>query len=119
MILGGGSMTVVTAPDTTVQVVVPIAGPQGPKGDPGDGTGLDEIDARLAALEDQPRGHSTTVSAPTLLVQIQHGLPFRPAGVQCIDTSGDTVEHDGVTHPLPGITEVTFGAPFTGAINLS
>jgi hypothetical protein len=93
-----------TPPANTPAVVVPVAGPPGPQGPPGDSS---------TAL-----GRTETVSAPTYLAQIQHGLSFRP-GVHCLDTAGNGVHPATVTHPQPGITEVGFGAPFTGTIDLS
>lgn len=50
-------------------------------------------------------------SAPTLLVQVQHGLPYPPAGVLVRDGDGVIVDPADITHPLPGITEITFGVP--------
>lgn len=60
-----------------------------------------------------------TVDAPTTLVQVVHGLTFPPAGVLCIDTQGQIVEPATVSNPASGVTEVTFGFPFTGTVYLS
>jgi len=59
------------------------------------------------------------VPAPTLLVQAQHNLPWRPAGVLCIDTLDQIVEPAFISWPDAGITEITFGVPFTGTVYLS
>jgi hypothetical protein len=63
--------------------------------------------------------HTEVVSAPSLLVQAQHGLGFVPAGVMCVDPEGQIVEPAKITNPQLGITEVTFGFPFTGTVYLS
>lgn len=97
----------VTPPPSPSVAVVPVQGPQGPqgpKGDPGDSS---------ATL-----GYTHTQAAPTLLVQITHGLPFTPAGVRCVSPQGITEPAD-ITTPTAGVLEVTFGVPFTGVIILS
>ena len=106
------------APPAYGMTVLPVRGPAGPAGPPGDAS-VDEFIARLEALEAEPRGFVQTVNAPATLVQIHHGLSFNPAGVMNLDFSGTEIEESGVSHPFPGITEVTFGAPFTGTITLS
>ena len=52
-------------------------------------------------------------------MQVLHDLSWSPAGVLCRDTLGQLTEPDDVTYPLPGVTEVRFGAPFTGDIYVS
>lgn len=66
-----------------------------------------------------PEAFTATVSAPTTLVQITHGLGFRPSGVICTDTLDNEVFWSTKTDPQPGVTELTFGFPFTGTITLS
>ncbi len=116
---------IAVAPPVTPSVhVVAVAGPPGAKGDPGnsDVTALTAAVAAnqvaVAALQAQPRGWVHTQSAPTLLVQIVHGLPFVPAGVRCVDPQGIT-EPAAITTPATGVTEVAFGSPFTGTVYLS
>ena len=114
MILGGGVDVVVDVPappTITVAppsagsvVVVPVAGPPGPKGDPGDSSST--------------LGYTHTQPSPTLLVQIVHGLAFVPAGVRCVSPQGITEPAD-ITAPSTGVLEVSFGVPFTGVIILS
>jgi hypothetical protein len=53
------------------------------------------------------------------LVQLNHGLPFQPAGITCIDTNGVTTDFGAITYPMTGTCEITFGFPFTGTIYLS
>lgn len=84
-----------------------------------------EQDTRLSSLElggggDVPGlAYRHTQSSPAALVQIVHGLSFAPAGVLCTDTLGQLTEPDRITHPLLGVVEVLFGAPFTGDIAVS
>jgi hypothetical protein len=111
-------------PTSTTVTVLPVPGPPGPKGDPGDSdvTNLIAVvaanQAAVAALQNEPRGFVATISQPAQLVQVVHGLPFLPAGVRCRDPQG-LVEPADITHPAPGVTEVTFGTPFTGTITVS
>lgn len=104
--LGSGVTVQVEPPTTPTSVVVPIAGPQGPQGPPGDSS--------------EVLGFQHTQSSPVMLVQIIHNLPYKPAGIVCIAT-GDAAPLIGwsVAHPAAGITEVTFGVPFTGDIYVS
>jgi hypothetical protein len=53
------------------------------------------------------------------LVQINHNLPFQPAGVMCIDNNGVTTDFGAIAYPMSGTCEITFGFPFTGDIYLS
>lgn len=64
-------------------------------------------------------GHRHTQTTPVTLVQITHGLTFDPAGVTAVDTQDAVTEHDTISHPLPGVTELTYGAPFAGVVYLS
>lgn len=86
-------------------VVVPVQGPPGPVGPPGDTV------ASLAFTQ------NVTPSMTTVL--INHNLPFQPAGILCLDTTGDTVLGATVTHPQAGWIELQFGAPFNGTVFLS
>ena len=66
-----------------------------------------------------PGGYEHTVISPALLVQINHGLDWKPFPL-CIDSLGDRVEEEKVTYPSPGIVEVKFGVSFgPGKIYLS
>lgn len=78
-----------------------------------------EADGIVRAVSLPRSAYTQSVPQPTTFVQVQHGLPFPPAGVQCLETGGDEVEYASLTHPLPGVTEIGFGAPFTGMIHLS
>ena len=49
---------------------------------------------------------------------INHGLGFRPAGVQVTDTEGDPVE-GVVTHPDQNTTHIHFDVPVSGTADLS
>jgi hypothetical protein len=81
-------------------------GPQGPQGVPGD------AGAALAFVQ--------TVSSPSLNVQVNHGLPFRPSGIVCLETDGTpTPLGIGVSYPSLGQVQLIFGVPFTGTIYLS
>lgn len=59
----------------------------------------------------------TSVSA----VSITHGLGFAPAGIVCLDLSGNQVDQDRIAQPEPGVTEVFFDPSFSfsGTIYLS
>lgn len=88
-----------TAGDLTVSITVEASGSGGP------GTG--------------PGGYEHTVISPMMLVQINHGLDWKPMPL-CIDSLGDRVEEEGILYPSPGIIEVTFGVQFgPGKIYLS
>lgn len=65
-----------------------------------------------------PTDYTVTVSAPTNLVQVNHGLNWKPAGINCRDAQGP-VEPADVVYPAVGVLEISFGVPFTGTINLS
>lgn len=88
------------APPTTGTAVVPVAGPRGQVG----GTGA--------------MAYVYTSVSPSLLHQVQHGLSFKPS-VTCFESDGTQIEPASITHPSPGITEVTFGVPVTVEIDLS
>lgn len=100
----------VVAVEQRTIVAVSAPGPQGPRGiqgiqgPPGDPDAL---------------GYTYTTSSPAYLHQVQHGLPFKPAGVTCLDTDGAQVEYSDITHPAPGVTEVTFGVLIAPTIHLS
>jgi hypothetical protein len=95
---------VTLVPPTQGIVVAPIAGPPGPKGDPGDSAEL---------------GYVYTTSNPAMLHQIHHGLPFAPGGITCLDSDGGPLLGFTVTHPTTGVTEVAFGVAVTPTIFLS
>ncbi len=61
--------------------------------------------------------HTQTV--PSALVQIVHSLGYAPAGVLCVEDSGDITEPGSITYPMDGVVEVAFGFLFTGQIRLS
>lgn len=87
------------------QIVVPIQGPVGPQGPPGDsGSAL---------------GYGPVSVTNQALVQVNHGLPFQPAGIVCIDGNGVTTDYGAIAYPVSGTVEITFGFPFTGEIYLS
>ena len=51
---------------------------------------------------------------------INHGLPFNPAGIVCLESDGSPpLLGVSVSYPSTGVTELNFGAPFTGEIYLS
>lgn len=81
-------------------------GPQGPAGPPGDaGTALSFVQS---------------VSSPSLSVEINHNLPFYPAGITCLETDGSpALLGVTVSYPSVGSVALTFGVPFTGDIYLS
>lgn len=115
---------VVTPPDLSSTVLVlPVAGPPGPPGGEVDLTAIEDdvaaLQASVGVLQAEPRGYVHYQNASATLVQIVHGLPFRPAGVRCTDTQGNPTWPQHISDPAPGITEVTFGAPFIGEIDLS
>lgn len=65
-------------------------------------------------------GVEQAVNNPTNLVQVLHGLGFKPAGILSLDAIGTQIEHDRVTFPEPGITEIHYGASFgPGVVYLS
>lgn len=64
-------------------------------------------------------GYEHTVVTPMMLVQINHGLSWKPQPLN-LDSLGQQVEQDRVAYPAPGIIEVIFGVPFgPGKIYLS
>lgn len=85
--------------------VIPVAGPKGDKGDTGDSS--------------EVLSYRHTQSEPATLVQVVHGLPYRPAGIICTETDGYQLDYHTVSHPVDGVTEVTFGVGFVGTIDLS
>lgn len=106
--LRNGVVLKVIPPGPAETVVVPVAGPrgdQGPMGPPGSA--------------DVQGAYAHTQSAPVLLVQVQHGLDFRPAGVVCVESDGALIEPESITWPAAGITEITFGVPFAGTVYVS
>lgn len=65
-------------------------------------------------------GWTHSVANPATLHQIVHGFSWKPAGILSIDSIGDTVEYQTVSHPAAGVTEIRFGVPFgPGVIHLS
>ena len=94
----------VPVPDSTVHLV-PVAGPRGPIGPAGDAA---------ASL-----GYVHTQSSPAALVQVNHGLLFRPGGVVAKDTEGRVIDWDTLSWPTVSILEIDFGVPFSGTITIS
>lgn len=95
----------VAPPAPTSVVVLPVAGPTGPQGPPGDSAGL--------------FGYEHIQNIPVTLVQILHGFNYKPAGIVCLETDGVQLEYASVAHPLPGVTELTFESSFVGTIYVS
>lgn len=57
---------------------------------------------------------------PSTLVQVIHGLDWKPAGVISIDSLGVVNEYDQISYPGDGIIEIKYGSPFgPGRIYLS
>ena len=67
----------------------------------------------------QGLGHHHIQWAAAKLWQIPHGLAFYPAGAIAMDTLGNILEYDKITHPLPGVTELWFGDPVAGTADVS
>lgn len=94
----------VAPPSPTTVTVLPVVGPAGPQGIPGDSAGL--------------FGFVHTQNTPATLVTINHGFTYKPAGIVCLETDGGQLEYASISHP-PGVTELTFGVSFVGTIYLS
>lgn len=101
------------APQALVLPIVGVPGPQGEQGDVGP-TGpqgpAGDAGSALSFIQ------SATNQS---LVQINHGLPFQPAGIVCIDSNGVITEFGAIAYPMAGTLEITFGVPWTGTIYLS
>lgn len=97
--------SVTMTPPRSGVVVVPVQGPPGPAGPPGGSS------SALSFVQ------NVTPSMTTVL--INHNLPFQPAGILCLETTGDTILGATVTHPQAGWIELQFGAPFNGVVYLS
>lgn len=95
-------VTVVRDPGVVTVAAVGVQGERGEQGPVG-GTGL--------------MAEEYTSSAPALLHQFNHGLTFKP-NVTCWE-AGDLIEPATITHPAPGVTEVTFGVPVAVTIYAS
>ena len=94
------------SPPSNSTVIVPVSGPVGPQGPAGDSA---------TAL-----GFVFTQSSPAMTVQIHHNLPFKPAGIVCLEADGSpALLGVTVSYPSVGIVELGFGVPFTGQIVLS
>lgn len=78
--------------------------------------GAGTVDPELPEL-----GFRHTQNAPVQQVSVNHGLSYRPAGVDCNDFFAIHVDFEKIVHPAPGVTEVWFGAgyTFTGTIDFS
>jgi len=97
----------VPVPDSTVHLV-PVVGPRGPIGPPGDAAST--------------LGYTHTQSSPVPAgqpVQVAHGLIFRPAGIICKELDGVQIEYASVTWPATGILELIFGVAFAGTVTVS
>lgn len=81
--------------------VLPVVGPKGDTG----GTG--------------EMGYVYSSSAPAMVHQIRHNLTFKPGGITCLDTDGSSLLGFSVSHPMLGITEVSFGVAVTPTVYLS
>lgn len=99
-----GPVFQVLPPAPSQLTVVPVQGPVGPQGPPGDTA--------------QTLAFTTTVTNQAL-VQVNHGLAFKPGGIICIDTNGVLIDYGAISYPAVGIVEITFGFPFTGTVYLS
>lgn len=75
--------------------------------------------AAAAAAAAIGQGFEESVSAPQTLVQILHGFTWKPAGITCTEADGTEMDYAAVAHPSQGVTEVTFGVPFTGTVLVS
>jgi len=85
----------VTEPAPATGTLVPVAGPRGPAGPPGDAA--------------SSMGYVHTQVSPASLVQINHGLIFKPSAPVCVDTGGNIIDYDRITWPSAGIIEISFG----------
>lgn len=86
-------------------LVLPVVGPPGPQGPPGDT--VDVLAYGPVSVTNQA------------LVQINHRLIFQPAGIICIDNNGVVTDFGAIAYPMQGTCEITFGFPFSGTIYLS
>lgn len=104
--------SLVMDPPTTLTAVLPVGGPPGPAGPQGIPGAAGDAGGSLA--------FSVTATNQTL-VQLNHGLTFKPAGIVCLDTAtpANSVEYATISYPAAGITELTFGFPFTGTVYVS
>jgi hypothetical protein len=64
-------------------------------------------------------GYEHTQSTPATVIQVAHGLPWKPAGIRSVDLLGQDVEYDAAAYPVDGVIELAYGAPFAGVIYLS
>jgi hypothetical protein len=66
-------------------------------------------------------GYIHTQAIPVSLVQIIHGLPWHPGGVQAVEDTGEIADYDSLYYPQPGVIEVSFKPPFAfkGKVYLS
>jgi hypothetical protein len=101
------SSPTVQTPSTAGVTLVPVAGPVGPQGPPGDAA--------------SSMGYVHTQVSPVRLVQINHGLIFKPSAPVCVDTEGRIIDYDIITWPFDGIMEIDFGSNtvFSGSIYVS
>lgn len=67
------------------------------------------------------QGYMHSQPASVNAMSISHGLTFAPAGILCLNTSGDQIDQERVAHPAPGVTEIYFGTgfQFSGLVYLS
>lgn len=97
----------VTVPDSKVHLV-PVAGPRGPIGPPGDAaTSLGYIHTQSSPV---PAGQP---------VQVAHGLIYKPAGIVCKESDGGQIEYASVSWPSAGLLELIFGVSFSGTVTVS
>lgn len=97
----------VDEPTAPVGVLVPVQGPVGPHGPPGDAA--------------SSMGYVHTQISPASIVMVNHGLVFRPSAPLCIDTEGSIIDYDQISYPTVGIMEINFGTgfAFSGTIYVS
>jgi hypothetical protein len=95
---------VMAPPPAPQAIVMPIVGPPGPQGPPGDNS---------TALQYQ------TSVINQAVVTVNHNLDFYPAGIVCMDNNGTLTQYGAVSYPSVGTLILTFGFLFTGDIFLS
>lgn len=92
------------APPSSQTVVVPVAGPQGPQGEPGAGAGT---------------GYSHTQLTVATTWTVSHNLGYHPAGIQAWDSSGSLIEYDQVIYDTTTTLRLLFLRAVSGSAELS
>lgn len=85
---------------------------------------IDQVNANTTAVAGLGGGSSvnsfTHVQSGSLaVITIFHGMSYRPAGINAIDSLDNPTEYESVRYPTASTVEVRFGAPFSGTIYLS